>query len=173
MSHLYKIIDKKGACITFKPNRVQRRLAEKTKKNKRAVILKGRQFGITTYKCLDQLDDAMFLPNQNLVITAHKASKQKEIFRIVKHAYSKLPMAVSEDGEVVWTKPVASYDSVNELIFERNNSRIAVALDSRSTTLHGLHVTELAFRRDAEEMITGTLPAVPDDAPITIETTAN
>jgi len=36
-----------------------------------------------------------------------------------------------------------------------------------------LHITELAFLQGAEDMMTGTLPAVPDDAPITIETTAN
>jgi len=72
----------------------------------------------------------------------------------------------------VWHKPTTKYDSKTEYHFS-NNSVIKVSLDSRSGTPTGLHITELAFRDDAEGMMTGTLPSVPKNAPITVETTAN
>jgi hypothetical protein len=73
----------------------------------------------------------------------------------------------------VWNKPKTTYDNKNELFFKELNSKIMVTLDSRSGTPTDVHITEIAFRRDAREMMTGTLPSIPIDASLTIETTAN
>ncbi len=141
----------------------------------RLLILKARQLGMTTGELIDWLDDCMFLENQTIVITAHKQDKQKEMFAKVKYAYDRLPEQI-EDPQRPWgirRKPKPLYNNINELYFPDNNSRIRVSLDSRSGTPSRLHLTELAFREDVEEMMTGTLPSVPKNAPITIETTAN
>lgn len=174
ISHLYKIVNKKGEVVTFVPNNVQEKIMEFESKHKRIIALKGRQFGYTTYKCIDKLDSALFYPNKKRIITAHKQEKLKEIFQIVKFAYEQLPEVIQDkENNITWVKPKAKYDNVNQLFFDDINSSISVTLDSRSTTVQDLHITELAFLQGAEDMMTGTLPAVPDDAPITIETTAN
>lgn len=68
--------------------------------------------------------------------------------------------------------PKPRYDNRNELYFPTLNSRIKVTLDGRSVTATDLHITELAFIKNAKEMMAGTLPSA-QNANITIETTAN
>lgn len=136
------------------------------------IILKARQLGMTTDRLIDGLDDCLLKPNQNIVITAHNREKQKEIFQKVKYSYQFIIDALkTEKG--VRHKPKPKYDNVNELYFPTNNSKIQVSLDSRSGTPTKLHITELAFRTDAREMMAGTLPSLPKNADIIIETTAN
>lgn len=181
LHYLYKIIDKEWQEVVFTPNKAQQLIKQKKKELKekygrtRLIILKARQLWMTTYELIDWLDDCLFLENQTIVITAHKQDKQREMFGKVKYAYDQLP-SVIEDPQRPWgkrTKPEPQYNNVNELYFPLNNSRIRVSLDSRSGTPTRLHITEIAFRDDAEGMMTGTLPSIPKNAPITIETTAN
>lgn len=128
---------------------------------------------MSTYKLISWLDKTLFYKNQNIIITAHKQDKQKELFQKVKYAFSQIPDKIKLSDGRIRTKPIPQYDSVNELYFPNNNSRIKVSLDSRSWTPTELHITELAFLPTADTMMTGTLPSVPKNAPITIETTAN
>jgi len=173
LNNLYKIINKEEQSVVFKINKAQELIYDLQKLYKRIMILKARQLGMTTYKMIDWLDKALFLENQTIVITAHKQEKQKELFQKVKYAFSMLPNSIDNWDWLIRHKPVPQYDSVNELYFPWNNSRIKVTLDSRSWTPTNLHITELSFRQDAEEMMTGTLPSVPKNTQITIETTAN
>jgi hypothetical protein len=46
---------------------------------------------MTTYKCIDKLDKAMFYSNINANIVAHNKEKLIEIFQKVKFAYERLP----------------------------------------------------------------------------------
>lgn len=181
LNYLYKIVNKDWELVTFKPNRAQQFVRDKEIEHikkygrPRIIILKGRQLGITTYKEIDWLDACMFKENQTIIITAHNQEKQQEMFQKVKIAFENIPDQI-EDPEVPWwvrRKPKPKYDSKTEYYFEENNSRIKVSLDSRSGTPTALHITELAFRDNAKEMMTGTLPSLPKTAPMTIETTAN
>ncbi|HMY80483.1 MAG TPA: hypothetical protein PK048_01405 [Candidatus Absconditabacterales bacterium] len=178
LSHLYKIVDKNAQTTTFKRNQAQEKLNAYMKELKeqygcvRLIILKARQLGVTTDRLLDGLDDCMMKNNQNIVITAHSREKQKEIFQKVKYSYQQIPEAL-KTPKGVWYKPKPKYDNVNELYFPNNNSKIQVSLDSRSGTPSKLHITELAFRTDAREMMAGTLPSIPKQSDIVIETTAN
>lgn len=181
LRYLYKIVDKHGKLVTFKPNKAQltlRKLELKLKKTKgraRIAILKARQLWMTTYKVIDWLDDTLFGENESRVITAHTQEKQQEIFQKAKIAYENIPDVV-EDPQYPWwvrEKPKPKYDSKTEYYFEERNNRIKVTLDSRSWTPTGLHITELAFKDNAKEMMTGTLPSIPEDADVEIETTAN
>lgn len=180
LNHLYKIVNKEKESVVFKLNEWQTKLYKLEKKLLelywviRLLILKARQIWFTTYKCIDNLDRALFMENQNIVITAHTEWKQKEIFiDIVKYAYEQIPDKIILQDWSVWKKPVAYYDSANQLFFKERNSKISVAMDSRSGTKSALHVTEIWFSKNAEDMMTGTIPAMPKKAPMTIETTAN
>lgn len=181
LNHLYKIIDKKQQSIVFSPNAAQQLVRAKEielqKKfgKVRLLILKARQEWITTHKLIDWLDDTLFLENQTRIITAHKEDKQKDMFQKAKYAFEKLPQRIEDPRRPWWVreKPIPKYDNANELFFPWLNSKIKVTLDSRSTTPSWLHVTEIAFRDDAEVMMTGTLPSLPSHCPCTVETTAN
>lgn len=173
LNNMYKITDKNAKSVVFKMNKAQLEFYNVEKQYHRIIVLKARQLWMTTYKCMSWLDRCLFYSNQNIVITAHKQEKQKEIFQKVKYAFEQIPDAIRLGDWTVRKKPVPKYDSVNELYFPHNNSRIKVSLDSRSWTPTSIHITELAFRPDARDMMTWTLPSVPKNAPITIETTAN
>ena len=172
LNNLYKIVNKQWNTIKFKLNDTQNKLFNYQRWNKRIIILKARQLWMSTYKIIEGLDRALFFSNQTIIITAHKQEKLKELFEKAKFAYDNMPEAIKIKGWY-WNKPVAHYNNANELYFKDINSRIKVSLDSRSWTPTSLHITELAFLDRAKEMWTWSLPSMPKDAPITVETTAN
>lgn len=182
LKHCYKIVGKKAAVLPFIKNKSQEivaqkiqeiRLKNKGKKMLQLLILKGRQLGITTYACINNLDEVIVKKNLNTAIVAHKLTKQREIFKKVEYAFTKFPEVIKLKNGQIFRKPKTRFQTSSE-IFLKTNSGIQVTLDSRSGTFQKVHITELAFRPDAEEMITGTLPSVPDEGgEIIIETTAN
>lgn len=175
LSNLYKIIikspqgDTNDLVITFKPNRAQRRFIKRMWY--RNVILKARQLGFTTLIALLWLDFALFNRNVRCGIIAQDREAAETIFRDkVKFAYNNLPPALKDN------MPLAR-DSATELLFAHNNSSIRVATSMRSGTIHRLHVSEFGkicakFPEKANEVITGSIPAVPLDGVTIIESTA-
>jgi hypothetical protein len=117
------------------------------------------------------LDHALFEPNQRCGIVAQDRETAESIFRDkVKFAYDNLPAAMRE------VMPLAK-DSASELLFAHNNSSLRVATSLRGSTIHRLHVSEFAkicakYPEKANEVITGSLPAVPLDGIAVIESTA-
>lgn len=182
LKHCYKIVGKASNILPFIKNKAQELVSKKIQEirlknggNKRLqlLILKGRQLGITTYACIENLDEVMVKKNLNTAIVAHKLSKQREIFKKVEYAFTKFPNSIKLKNGQIFRKPEPRFQNASE-IFLKTNSGIQVTLDSRSGTFQKVHITELAFRPDAEEMITGTLPSVPSrGGEIIIETTAN
>lgn len=174
ISNLYKIIVKtesgdEGLVITFKPNRAQRRFIQRLWN--RNIILKARQLGFTTLISILWLDHALFNANVRCGIIAQDREAAEVIFRDkVKFAYNNLP------EELRKAMPLAR-DSATELLFSHNNSSIRVATSMRSGTIHRLHVSEFGkicakFPDKANEVITGSIPAVPIDGITVIESTA-
>lgn len=182
LKHCYKIVGKNSQVLPFVKNKAQEVVAQKIKELReqnqgkqrvQLLILKGRQLGITTYACINNLDEVMVKKNLNTAIVAHKLSKQREIFKKVEYAFTQFPQQIKLKNGQIFQKPDARFQTASE-IFLKTNSGIQVTLDSRSGTFQKVHITELAFRPDAEEMITGTLPSVPEQwGEIIIETTAN
>ncbi len=135
-------------------------------------IVKPRQFGFTTYYCIDMLDDALWVPGMSCAIIAHEWDALDRIFGIVKRAYDNIPPEF---------KPKARTDTVREYQFTNMyngailDSSIYVALKVRSGTVLRLHVSEAAYitgeRR--QELDAGSKQAVPKDGYITEETTGN
>jgi len=125
----------------------------------------------TTLVAILWLDHALFNSDQRCVIVAQDRDKAEEIFRDkVKFAYERLPEALRA------TMPLAR-DSASELLFSHNNSAVKVSTSARGGTPHRLHISEYGkicaqFPDKAKEIVTGSLPAVPLDGIVIIESTA-
>lgn len=172
LTHLYKILDKQGNLITFKPSRVQLMVIGAIGDHLRAKILKYRQGGITTLFCIDYLDDALWTPGFSAAIIAHERGTLDKIFEIVDRAYVNLPESI---------KPETDRNTLRLLKFKKTfdgqklDSQIYVALKLRGGTVQALHITERAFIEGdkSTELEAGSKQAVPITGRITEETTAN
>lgn len=172
ITHLYKILDKQGRLITFKPSRVQHMIIRSIGPQLRAKILKYRQGGVTTLFCIDYLDDALWTPGFSAAIIAHERGTLDKIFEIVDRAFENLPASI---------KPVTDRNTLRLLKFKRTfdgqklDSQIYVALKLRGGTVQALHITERAFIEGdkSTELEAGSKQAVPVTGRITEETTAN
>lgn len=176
ITNLYKIMiksddteDAEGLVMQFKPNRAQRRFIKRLWY--RNIILKARQLGFTTLIAILWLDHALFNANARCAIVAQDREAAEVIFRDkVKFAYDNLP----EDLKAAMP---LKRDSSTELLFAHNNSSVRVATSVRSGTIHRLHVSEFGkicakYPEKAKEVVTGSIPAVPLDGIIVIESTA-
>lgn len=171
---LYKIMVKKAGSddatlVPFRPNAAQ--LKQLRRLWTRNLILKARQLGFTTLIAILWLDHALFNENQRCGIIAQDKEAAEVIFRDkVKLAYDNLP------DPLKMAMPLKR-DSAQELLFDHNNSSIRVATSMRSGTIHRLHVSEFGkigaeYPGKAQEVVTGSLPAVPLDGIAIIESTA-
>lgn len=162
MNHLYKIKTKDRTLIQYRRKIAQSNYAKR--KSKRNLILKARQLGFTTECLLDFFDDTITNANTNTAIIAHEKDKVIKMFEIVKRAYENMADEI---------RPRASLENRNEIYFPDLDSKIFVTMDTRSETVHNLHVSEAHFIRNAEEMLAGTLESVPKDGKINLESTGN
>ncbi len=171
---LYKIITKGDGdddlVVQFVPNVVQAQLIDTLWH--RNLVLKARQRGITTLISILWLDTALFSDGPIYCgIVAHERESAEEIFRTkVVFAYENLPAALKAQFPV--TKKTAT-----ELVFGHNGATIRVATSMRSGTIHRLHVSELGkiaakYPLKAREVLTGSVPAVPANGVLIVESTA-
>lgn len=167
LNNLYYITDKNGKKIKFKMSREQ--LEYYDGMHTRNVILKARQLGFTTEKCIIQLDAAIF-ESKKCAMIAHKLSDAQRLFREkIKFAYEALPKLVKR------ANPVEKM-TTEELVFIKGGS-VAISTSFRGGTLDSLHVSEFGkicakFPDKAREIVTGAFEAVPLGGRITLESTA-
>ena len=173
---LYKIMikgddddDKDVFVMRFKPNQAQEKFVKRMWH--RNIILKARQLGFTTLVAVLWLDHALFNSDQRCGIIAQDLEKSKSIFRDkVKFAYDNLPEQLKSRFQL-------AKDSADELLFKHNNSSVKVGVSLRSGTYHRLHISEFGkicaqFPQKAEEVMTGSIPTVPSNGVLVIESTA-
>lgn len=160
---LYKITTKQGKLENFKPNEIQRRI--NADKSKRKIILKARQFGVTTNEVIKMLDYALWTPNRNACILAHEQDGIRKIFSIARRAYDNLPYPCTIELD-------RGGGSQYEMRFPEMGSKIYCDLESRGDTIHWLHISEAAFVDDPDR-IKATMQAVPLNGIITLESTPN
>lgn len=173
---LYKIMikgdgeeDGDAYSVPFKPNRAQKRFLKRLWH--RNIILKARQLGFTTLIAILWLDHAIFNADQRCGIIAQDREAAEVIFRDkVRYAYNNLPEEIRERFPL-------KRDSATELLFAHNNSSIRVATSMRSGTIHRLHISEFGkicakYPEKAKEVMTGSIPAVPTNGILVIESTA-
>lgn len=176
---IYKIINKEQVEVPFKRNPAQvileKRKCELREKywRIRLIILKGRQMWISTNEAISWLDDAIMYSNQNIWILAQVDKTRAELFDKVKTAYTRLPEIIRLNDWKLRRKPTTKYSTKQELEFLDNHSKIAIITDSRWGTWSKLHISEFAFINNATELLAGTMPSVPKNSDIIIESTAN
>ena len=182
MNNLYWIVTKDGTKEVFKMNKMQEHFLMTfllcSTPYHRHCILKSRQLGFTTFIDIFILDEILFNTNREGLVIAHKVEDAKEIFdrKIdfalrnmadeIKDAFFKLQRNSAKKIQVI----------VDYGPQEGSTSSIQVSTSGRSGTYHYLHVSEFAklcatFAKKAEEVETGTFPAVPFDGFIFIEST--
>ena len=173
MNNLYWIIDRNQKKIKFRMNKAQAHFNKH--KAKRNIILKSRRLGFTTYECIDMLDDALFTPNFEGILIAHKKEKAEEIFdKIIQYCWRNIRQEIKDR---LWT---VDMDRASKLKFNYTtgeNGAISVSSSGRSGTFNRVHISEYAplcklFPQRAIEVITGTIPAVPPEGRVDIESTA-
>jgi len=155
----------------------------------RAIMLKARQVGMTTWIMLLMLHWATQRENFSSSSLAHRAKTAANMYRMVRTAYGRLP--APEPGLDI--KPsIGSYSTGEYIEFGGSsrdawsqgtgwpNSRMAFGTASdvdsdRGTTLDALHITEAAFLDQLEAVLAAALNAVPDlpDTFVGFESTAN
>lgn len=155
--------------LPFKPNDAQVRFLDRLWY--RNIILKARQLGFTTLICVLWLDHALFNANQNCAIIAQDLKTVFEIFKDkIKFAYDSLPPEIRERF------PLKTCNQ-SEMEFAHNGSTIRVATSFRGGTNHRLHISEFGkicakYADKAAEVITGSIPTVPTNGVLVIESTA-
>ena len=176
-SRCLKIRTKSGAIEPLNLNKAQQYLHERLEEQKartgkvRALILKGRQQGISTYIGGRYYHSATHRKGLGVFILTHEQSATDNLFGMVDRYHDKCPALV---------KPSTSAASAKELYFDRLDSGYAVGTAGskavgRSRTIQLFHGSEVAFWPHADLHFAGVVQAVPDlpGTEILLESTAN
>ncbi len=172
-----RIRPKEGPQRPFVMNRSQTYLHEQletmrtTKGKVRALVLKGRQVGISTYVSGRYYWRTTHNRGLRTFILAHLDDASENLFNLAKRYHDNCPALV---------KPATGKANAKELSFEGLDSGYKVATAGsksvgRSDTIQLFHGSEVAFWPNAQEHFSGIMQAVAD-APgteIILESTAN
>ncbi len=170
IEHLYFIKDKNGKKIQFKLNRAQRDFQSKVAQKN--IILKSRQLGFTTLEAIDILDTVLFSRNFDALLLSYDQDSQLDIFdNKINFAWQNFPLQDLYKLDA---------DRANKLKFDFGDgtfSSISVKTSGRSGTYHRLHISEFGkivakYPDKTEEILSGTIPSVPFNGRIDIESTA-
>lgn len=166
--NLYHIVDKDGVLRRFEPNEPQRDFFHHM--GYRNLILKARQLGFSTLIQLIILDQCIFVPHIHGGVVAQDDEAAAKIFAD--------KIKVAWDNMDPWVKAMVKTvgNSERELKFD-NGSYIRVATSLRSGTYQFIHVSEFGkicakFPIRAKEVMTGSIPTVPNNGFVFIESTA-
>ena len=137
----------------------------------RAIILKGRQQGCSTYVEARFMWRTTHLKGVRAFILTHEDSASQTLFEMAKRYYDNLPDQM---------KPMLSASNAKELLFEKLDSGYKVGTAGnksvgRSQTNQFFHGSEVAFWPNAAEHAKGILQTVPDSpgTEVIYESTAN
>lgn len=186
LDNLYWIITKDGTKELFHMNRAQRHFFENYLNPDspahfffRHIILKARQLGFTTFIDIWILDETLFKTNREGLIIAHTVKDATEIFdRKIDYAIRNMCDEVKNGAFKLVRNSAKKIQVVIDYGPEEGaTSSIQVSNSGRSGTYFYVHISEfaklcLAYPKTAQEVETGTFPAVPFDGNIFIESTA-
>lgn len=183
-----KIQDKEtGQSVPFVMNRVQQYLHEKLEDQKRrtgrvrAVILKGRKQGMSTYVAARYFDAMMREDNSEAFILAHREDTVNTLYDIVSRFHANYPdfKVKGFTGENVIARQSIVEQNATRFAFE-NGSAYTVGTAGeghigRGFTIRKLHLSEAAYYRNGENISAGIMKAVPDaeGTEILVESTAS
>jgi hypothetical protein len=176
-AHALKLRPKAGPLEHLNFNAAQRRLHgfiedQKRKTGRvRAIVLKGRQMGVSTYVAARFYHRTINSPGLRTIILGHERRASSNLFGIVKRFHENLPDDL---------RPSVGTSNAEELIFDKIDSGYIVAVATgegtgRSATAQLLHASEAAFWNDLPMQMASLMQTVPDldGTEIIIESTAN
>lgn len=175
--HVLRIVDKDGKLSPFRLNRGQylaHRIIEKQKREKgyvRALAIKARQVGISTYSEGRYYWKVTGTPNSNAFVLSHLADATANLFNMVKTFYENVP-------DPIFAPPTEGGVTTGMRFSELNSSyRIGTARSievGRSGTNRFVHGSEVAFYPHQREIVAGLLQTVPPlGSEVIMESTAN
>lgn len=161
--------------VPFVFNRAQHYLHARLEQQKaekgyvRALILKGRQQGCSTYVGGRFFHKTQFRKGIKTFILAHRDDATDNLFKQVRRFLEYLPPGI---------RPSTGYSNRKELIFNKLDSAYGLGTAGsgavgRSDTIDLLHGSELAFWDNVAELKTGVFQAAGSAEEIILETTAN
>lgn len=172
-----KIRSKSGQIENFTLNKAQRYIHECIEKQRgqtgkvRALILKGRQQGCSTYVGGRFYHRTSHTFGCQTFILTHALDATANLYKMAQRYHANVPTIV---------KPQVSTNNTKELIFSKLDSGYKVGTAEnksvgRSSTIQLFHGSEVAFWNNASEHAKGILQAVPDEVgtEIILESTAN
>ena len=172
-----KIRTKAGQVEPFVFNRAQQFIHERleeqrTKTGKvRALILKGRQQGCSTYVGARYYHRTTWRKGLKTFILTHEDQATQNLFEMVNRYHEHCP---------VFVRPSTSAANAKELYFDKLDSGYKVGTAGskgvgRSSTIQLFHGSEVAFWPHADTHAAGVLQAVPDaeGTEVILESTAN
>jgi hypothetical protein len=137
----------------------------------RAIVLKARQLGVSTYVAARKFHRAIHNPGLRVAVVGHERRASSNLFGIVKRFYENMPAEI---------RPSVGTSNAEELIFDRIDSGYLVSVATvegtgRSATAQLLHASETAFWANLPLQLASLLQVVPDTdgSEVIIETTAN
>lgn len=166
LDHLYRIRNKDGVPIPFKRNFAQRSYSAKAWF--RDTILKSRRLGFSTLIDIEMLDRCLFASNTEAGIIDRTLDAATDKLAIAKFAYEGLPKSIRDAVPLVT-------DNQKELVW-LNGSSIVAGTSYRGGAPRLLHISEYgpisAKSPDvAKEIKNGSIPAVPKNGKIWVEST--
>lgn len=172
LENLYVINTKSKGKQIFKLTRAQKHFLDNIRN--RNIILKSRQLGFSTLITLWILDETLFKQNKEALAIAHVKEGMTDIFdKKAKFAIMNFP----DEIKGIFDFKTNSKTKLTIQFADGSQSTFGVALSGRSGTYQYVHISEYAklskmFPQRAEEVMSGTLPAVPMDGFVFIESTA-
>jgi len=160
-----KIQDKQDRIVSFTPNEIQADFMKR--RTKRDLVLKSRQVGMTTFCRADDFVISQIQASRQLVITDKSENTQK-LRRMNDRFYDYLP----EKYKIGRTSDNASttvYANVSEVSIDTAGSSSA----GRASTFRRLHASEVAFWKNANDVMSGILNTLPLDGYAVAESTPN
>ena len=175
--HCLKIINKSGKVVPFELNQAQLYVHQKIEDQLqsfgrvRALILKGRQQGISTYTEGRFYQKTSLNKGKQAFILTHQDKATASIFGMAKKFHENVPDTM---------RPHTGAANANELVFDRLMSKYAVGTAGSSGAGRGMtaqlfHGSEVAYWKNAHEHLAGVGQAIGDvdGTEMILESTAN
>lgn len=159
-----KIKTKRGVVEPLVFNKAQLYIHERIEQQRsetgrvRAIILKGRQQGCSTYVEARYFHKTSLSEGKNTFILTHEDRATNNLFEMTNRYYTNITNLL---------RPHISKSNAKELIFDKLDSSYKVGTaktkgTGRSGTIHYFHGSEVAFWANADDHISGIMQCIPD-----------
>lgn len=173
------IINKDKLEVPFILNKAQNHFINQLSINLSVVVLKARKMGFSSVALAIAVMKLIFGENERCVSMSFDSTAAGKQLERAKHFIRSLE-------RLNGIKIPFKYNSKSELVYEKKNEageivcvntlRIGTAKSGsfgRGDDITFLHLTEVAFCTNMDELLTGVMQAVVNESPIILETTAN